>query len=252
VKAKEAAEAAVAQLRAELAGALREKTEAETARAEAQKLAREARRAAEIARKEFETAASDANAARDEIERLKADGGASPSYVKQAILIGMVTALVLFLVISVLSTMLGASPKQAAAQASADDDLEAPREEVDGTLVPLSTAAVVPAETESTIDQDDLVKQLAKTLGVEDLTPPLTAPAPPLTADVPVDADGEELRMERPEETAASTPAREAPLPSARLPDAEKRSSSEHDRAEVAPSSVPAAATSEADAAKLA
>ena len=199
IKAKEGAEAAVAQLRAELAGATREKTEAEIARAEAQRLAQEARRDAEIARKEFEAATNDANAAKDEIERLKADGGKSPTYVKEAVLIGILTALILFLGMSAFSRMLSASPKASAVPGKTDDDLELRKDDVEGALIPLSTVSVSSAETESPIDQDDLVKQLAKTLGVEDS-------APPFTANVPIDADCDQPPIERQEQTAANAP----------------------------------------------
>ncbi len=245
IKAKEGAEAAVAQLRAELAGATREKTEAEIARAEAQRLAQEARRDAEIARKEFEAATNDANAAKDEIERLKADGGKSPTYVKEAVLIGILTALILFLGMSAFSRMLSASPKASAVPGKTDDDLELRKDDVEGALIPLSTVSVSSAETESPIDQDDLVKQLAKTLGVEDS-------APPFTANVPIDADCDQPPIERQEQTAANAPDAKGSMPSGRLPDSEALSSPEYDRGEVSRSSVPATANSEADEAKLA
>jgi hypothetical protein len=245
VKAKEDAEAAAARLRAELAEAARERTEAEIARADAQRLAQQARRDAEIARKEFEAATNDANAAKDEIERLKADGGKSPTYVKEAVLSGLFTALVLLLGMSVLSRMRGASPKEPAVPERADDEPELRKDDVEGALIPLSTASVGPAETEPSIDQDDLVKQLAKTLGVEDS-------APPFTPNVPIDADGDQPPIGPPEQAVAHAADAKGPMPSQKLPDAEAVSSAEHDREEAPRSSVPATASSEADAAKSA
>jgi len=224
MKAKEDAEAAVARLRAELAGATRERTEAEIARAEAQRLAQEARRDAEIARKEFEAATNDANAAKDEIERLKADGGKSPAYVKEAILSGIFTALILLLGMWAFSRMRSASPKESAAPEKTDDDLELRKDDVEGALIPLSTVSSV--ETEASIDQDDLVKQLAKTLGVEDS-------APPFTANVPIDADSDQPPLERQEQAAADAPDAKGSMPSERLPDSEALASPEHDRGEV-------------------
>jgi hypothetical protein len=245
MKAKEDAEAAVARLRAELAQATREKTEAEIARADAQRLAQQARRDAEIARKEFEAATNDANAAKDEIERLKADGGKSPTYVKEAVLSGLFTALVLLLGRLVFFRMRGSSPKEPAVPERTDDEPELRKDDVEGALIPLSTASVGPAETEPSIDQDDLVKQLAKTLGVEDS-------APPFTPNVPIDADGDQPPIGPPEQAAAKAPDAQGPMPSERLPDAQAISSAEHDREEAARSSVPATASSEAGAAKSA
>ena len=235
LKAKEDAEAVVAKLRAELSTADKEKTDAEVARAEAQKLAQEARREAEIARKEFEAATSDANVAKDELEKLKASGGTSASYVKEAILIGAFTALILFLAMWAFSRMLGPSPKEAAVPGKTDGDLEVRKDHVEGALVPLSAASVSSAEPESSIDQDDLVKQLAKTLGVEES-------GAPLTANLPADTDDDQPPIERQEQAAANNPDEKQSMPTKKLPDgSEVFSSHQDDGRDISQSSVPTA-----------
>src|SRR5262249_6349532 len=157
---------------------------------------------------------------------------------------GLLSALGLLLVISLVAKVLGASLKASAAEDTSDDDLEVRKDDVDGALVPLSTASADSAETESSVDQDDVGKQLARTLGVED-------GAPRLTAGAPIDADGDEPPIAAPEQTAARAPDADAPMPPERLADAEAASSPERDRAAEATPSA-AAAGSEPDAAKLA
>jgi hypothetical protein len=167
IKARSDAEATVERLQAELSTATKERMEAEFARAEAEKLAQQARTDAEIARKEFEAATEDANAAKEEIETLTAGSGTPPSYVNAIIAIGICATAILLFVIWVLSRLVSAAPKESVDAREPDADLEVCYDYVDGELVPLSSASGSSAETETSIDQDDLVKQLAKTLGVQ-------------------------------------------------------------------------------------
>src|SRR6202022_684963 len=65
-------------------------------------------------------------------------------------------------------------------------------------LIPLSTASEASAETEPIIDQNHLVEQLAKTLGVQ-------APVVPLSAEIPADANCDQPDVEQREHAQAST-----------------------------------------------
>jgi hypothetical protein len=147
VKARHDAEATVARLQTELSAALQAKTEAEQARAQAETAVRQARSEAEVARKEYELARNDANAANDEIDRMMA-GGMPASFIKGAIFIGISAAAVLFFIILAIAKI----------------------------VVWMS------AKAEPEIDQDELVDELAKSLGVEE--PPTLLPAVPAEAHV--------------------------------------------------------------------
>jgi hypothetical protein len=141
VKARRDAEATVARLQTELSAALQAKTEAEQARVQAETAVRQARSEAEVARKEYELARNDANAANDEIDRMMA-GGMPASFIKGAIFIGISAAAVLFFIILAIAKI----------------------------VVWMS------AKAEPEIDQDELVDELAKSLGVEE-PPPALLPA---------------------------------------------------------------------------
>jgi hypothetical protein len=114
--------------------------------------------------------------------------------------------------------MLTASPKETADMGAdmetgieaevgkADTDLEARGDDVQGAVVPLSTASDS-AETKPGIDQDELVDQLARTLGVQ-------APVVPLAAETPADADCDPPAALQREDTQASTSGAEGVIPS--------------------------------------
>jgi hypothetical protein len=208
VRGRRDAEATVAQLQAELSTATAElstaaraRTEAELARTEAEKAARQARTDAEIARREFAAARDYANAAKAEIDRLMAAGGAPPSSVNIIVLLGIGATAILILVIWVLSRLRSALPSHPVDAGRADAASEERNDDAEGALVPLSAASESSEEkTEPSIDQDDLVKQLAKSLGVQD---PLT----PLPAEVSSDGDGGQpaIEAEQPEQAQAAT-----------------------------------------------
>jgi hypothetical protein len=208
VRGRRDAEATVAQLQAELSTATAElstaaraRTEAELARTEAEKAARQARTDAEIARREFAAARDYANAAKAEIDRLMAAGGAPPSSVNIIVLLGIGATAILILVIWVLSRLRSALPSHPVDAGRADAASEERNDDAEGALVPLSAASESSEEkTEPSIDQDDLVKQLAKSLGVQD---PLT----PLPAAVSSDGHGGQpaIEAEQPEQAQAAT-----------------------------------------------
>ena len=201
IRGRRDAEATVAQLQAELSTAARARTEAELARTEAEKAARQARTDAEIAYREFAAARDYANAAKAEIDRLMAAGGAPPSSVNIIVLIGICATAILLLVIWVLSRLRSALPSHPVDAGRADAASEERNDNAEGALVPLSAASESSEEkTEPSIDQDDLVKQLAKSLGVQD---PLT----PLPAAVSSDGHGGQpaIEAEQPEQAQAAT-----------------------------------------------
>jgi hypothetical protein len=150
VKARRDAEATVARLQTELSAALQAKSEAEQARVQAETAVRQARSEADAARKEYELARNDANAANDEIDRMMA-GGMPASFIKGAIFIGISAAAVLFFIILAIAKI----------------------------VVWMS------AKAEPEIDQDELVDELAKSLGVEE--PPSLLPSAPVEAQVDQD-----------------------------------------------------------------
>ena len=201
IRGRRDAEATVAQLQAELSTAARARTEAELARTEAEKAARQARTDAEVAYREFAAARDYANAAKAEIDRLMAAGGAPPSSVNMIVLLGIGATAILLLVIWVLSRLRSALPSHPVDAGRADAASEERNDNAEGALVPLLAASESSEEkTEPSIDQDDLVKQLAKSLGVQD---PLT----PLPAAVSSDGHGGQpaIEAEQPEQAQAAT-----------------------------------------------
>jgi hypothetical protein len=201
IRGRRDAEATVAQLQAELSTTARARTEAELARKEAEKAARQARTDAEIAYREFAAARDYANAAKAEIDRLMAAGGTPPSSVNIIVLLGICATAILLLVIWVLSRLRSALPSQPVEAGRADTASEERNDDAEGALVPLSAASESSEEkTEPSIDQDDLVKQLAKSLGVQD-------PFTPLPAEVSLDGEGGQpaIEAEQPEQAQAAT-----------------------------------------------
>jgi hypothetical protein len=155
VKARRDAETTVARLQTELSAALQAKTEAEQARVQAETAVRQARSEADVARKEYELARNDANAANDEIDRMMA-GGMPASFIKGAIFMGISAAAVLFFIILAIAKI----------------------------VVWMS------AKAEPEIDQDELVDELAKSLGVEE-PPPALLPTVPAEAHLDSPVSGE-------------------------------------------------------------
>jgi hypothetical protein len=201
IRGRRDAEATVAQLQAQLSTAARARTEAELARTEAEKAARAARTDAEIAYREFAAARDYANAAKAEIDRLMAAGGTPPPSINILALIGICATAILLLVIWVLSRLRSALPSHPVEAGRGDAASEERNDDAEGALVPLSAASESSEEkTEPSIDQEDLVKQLAKSLGVQD---PLT----PLPAEVSLDGEGGQpaVEAEQPEQAHAAT-----------------------------------------------
>jgi hypothetical protein len=159
VKARRDAETTVARLQTELSAALQAKTEAEQARVQAETAVRQARSEADVARKEYELARNDANAANDEIDRMMA-GGMPASFIKGAIFIGISAAAALFFIILAIAKI----------------------------VVWMS------AKAEPEIDQDELVDELAKSLGVEEPPPTPLPDVPAETGDTQVtsEVDGQD------------------------------------------------------------
>jgi hypothetical protein len=169
----------VSRLQAELSAAIKARTDATLALAAAEKTAAQARLEADIARRELETARNEANAASEEIDRLKA--GPRASYVKEIIVGGIFSLAILFLLIRLVSRL-----KAAPANDLADADAHASQGLIDGELE--ASPATAPTEAATPFDEDDVVKKLAMTLGVEE---PL-APAQAVSAAEPEDAPAPE------------------------------------------------------------
>jgi hypothetical protein len=158
----------IAQLQLELASAREEKAGLERARAQAEEGARQARTQAAIAREEMEQARNAANVASEEIDRLKQAVAAPSSSFgwSNAALIAVGAAAILGF-----GVWLGSSRKKAMRPASGDVDgsteidVVARTEAVEG-LPP-------PSEQMASIDQDGLVRELGRRLGLEEVAAPL-------------------------------------------------------------------------------
>jgi hypothetical protein len=166
------AEGTIARLQFELASARQEKAALERGRVEAEAAARLARTEAAIAREEVEQARSAANVASEEIDRLK-QGVAAPSssfaWSNTALIAVGAAAILMFGVWlgasarSRASSTRFASPKGAARSASSD---------ADGSEAIVGTGDGLPAPSEqmASIDQDGLVRELGRRLGLEEPT----------------------------------------------------------------------------------
>jgi len=188
------AEATIARLQMELLAAEKAKAEADIARTDAEKVAQQVRTNAEIARKEYEEATNDANAAKEQIEKMKTAAGRPASYVKEIILIGSFTVAILLLLIPILSRVQAASSQVWDAE-NADSESAIPREDVEGAAIAVPTASLT--ETES-INEDEVIKQLAKTLGVDE-------PVGQLSPTVVAYTDCDSFAVERQEQSDAKT-----------------------------------------------
>src|SRR5262249_20287727 len=216
IRARTDAEDTVARLQTELSTALEAKVEAELA-------AQKARIYADIARNELELAINDANAAKEEAVTLKASDGTSASYiVNRIIFISISTTALLLLIVWTVFRMLGISPRSAR---KADTSLGVPKEPR------LPTASTSLTKAQPSIDQD-LVKQLARALGVHDLARG--------QGKALLDANCDEGTIERQEPTQANTGGEEDSIPSKQLPESAMLSfSPREDNREVLPSVVP-------------
>jgi hypothetical protein len=185
------AEVTIARLQMELLAAKKAKAEADLARTDAEKVAQQARTGAEIAWKEYEEATNDANAVKEQIEKLKAVAGRPASYVKEIILIGSFTVAILLLLIPILSRMQAASSQVWDAE-NADSESAIHREDVEGAAVAVPTASL--AETETRVNEDEVIRQLAKTLGVDE---PVGQLSPTVLADTDCDPSPIERQEQR-------------------------------------------------------
>jgi hypothetical protein len=189
------AEATIARLQMKLMATEKAKAEADIARTDAEKLAQQARTDAEIAWKEYEEATNDANAAKEQIEKMKTAAGRPPSYVKEIILIGSFTVAILLLLIPILSRVQAASSQEWDAE-NADSESAMHREDVEGAAVAVPQASLT--ETETSVNEDEVIKQLAKTLGVDE-------PVGQLSPTVVVYTDCDPSPVERQEQSDAKT-----------------------------------------------
>jgi predicted DNA-binding protein len=229
-KAGRDAEATTARLQAELSTAIKQKREAELA-------AKAARTDAEIVRKEFEAAMNDANAAKEEVERLKAGGAAPESNATRAVLIGIAAAAILLFSFWAFPSLRSAFPRPSV-HAEKTDAGEGGGE---AAAVPSSFASERSAETEPRVDASELLEQLAKTLGVEDAAALSQAAAAP-------DADGDRPAVERQDQqaqqaqqaqTQTDTGGDEGSIPSEKPSDVSVVLSAEEDDRELSKSIVP-------------
>jgi hypothetical protein len=154
------ADGTIARLKSELALARDEKAQAEEA-------ARLARTDAEMARKDIKEARSAADAASEEIDRLKQAGVAPSSFLdgNNAFAIGVYAAAVLML-----GAWLGFRVSRWRAASPANGDADNRTEGVEATSLPSATD-----QTEASIDQDVLVRELGKQLGLEEVAAPSLA-----------------------------------------------------------------------------
>jgi hypothetical protein len=163
VRVSRDAEATVARLRRELSRALEAKVEAELS-------AQKAKTDAEIVRNELGLAMDDANGAKEEVDKFKAGDGTS--YMREVILMSTFMAALLLLAVLLLSRMLGASTRGVVDSGKADTEPKVRRDDFgddieEGAVALAFTATRSPTRTGPSIDQDDVVKKLARTLGVQ-------------------------------------------------------------------------------------
>jgi hypothetical protein len=141
----------VARLQTELSTVLKAKAGAELA-------AQKARTDAEIARNELEFAIDDANAAKEEVDKLKADDGMSLSYISRIMLIDTLTAAFLLLIVWALSRISRASPRHKLSGGRPPRASGAHKHAFEEGAVPLfATALIRSTEAERSIDQHGVV-----------------------------------------------------------------------------------------------
>src|SRR5262249_55365045 len=139
----------VARLQTELSTVLKAKAGAEL-------VAEKARTDAKIARNELEFAIGDANAAKEEVDKLKANDGAS--YISRIILINAFTIASLLLIVWTLSRIPGASPKHKPSGGKPASASGAHKHDFEEGAVPLfATALTRSTDAETSIDRDGVV-----------------------------------------------------------------------------------------------
>jgi hypothetical protein len=178
VRISREAEATVARLRRELSRTLEAKVEAELS-------AQKAKTDAEIAHNELGLAIDDANAAKEEVDKLKAGDGTS--YMRESILMNTFMAALLLLAVLLLSRMLGASTRDVVGAGKADTEPKMRRDDFGDDIEKRAVALAFTATSSSTttrlsIDRDDLIKELARGLGVQ----------VPLQGKLSTDANGDQ------------------------------------------------------------
>jgi hypothetical protein len=140
---------AVARLQTELSTVFRAKAGAELA-------AEKARTEAKIARDELEFAIDDANAAKEEVDKLKTNDGTS--YISRIILINAFTIAFLLLVIWTLSRIPGASPKHKPSGGKPASASGAHKHDFEEGALPLFAAPLIRStDAETGIDREGLM-----------------------------------------------------------------------------------------------
>jgi hypothetical protein len=163
ITARRDAEEAVARLQSELAAVLQDKQNAELARTRAEKKAQQAMTDAEIARRNLEeaTARNRAAAARDQIDL---GGGSSRRSVANSLVIIGIAGTVILLLLSWILSKISSAPTEEAAAGESDADRSIRAQDADETARQVMPSA---AEAKIDIDQDDLINELAETLGLD-------------------------------------------------------------------------------------
>jgi len=225
VDTRKETEAVVARLQAELSAAVEAKAQAELARTRAEKAAQEAKSDAEIVRKKLDVARNDAAAASDEIDRLRASGGPPVSYAKITLIWISITGALLCLVWAFSKIL---SYRRMA---------KATKVLVGEVMAPPPAGWQDP--TEAKLDEDDLVKRMAHTLGVED-------PSVPLSEEEALMYERRRLQAadDRQSDPQSVTRGDEGSIQVIYLPDRSSQTSSGHDR-DTTKSIVPATGNEE-------
>jgi hypothetical protein len=186
VVARRDTEVTVAQLQSELSSALQEKAELEQARARAEEAERQATGEVEIARKETEEARNATNVAFQEIDRLKRDVAGTGSYLNwsNAIPIAVCAAAAMlfgFWLGSRAARKRATSPATSDASDGTEVDAVASTDQLDAAS-PVSATEQPKAE----LDEESLVRELGRELGLEEVSTPLAANLSPSDGPEPV------------------------------------------------------------------
>jgi hypothetical protein len=180
VVARRDTEVTVAQLQSELSSALQEKAELEQARARAEEAERQATGEVEIARKETEEARNAANVAFQEIDRLKRDVAARGSAIPIAVC-AAATLLFGFWLGSRAARKRATSPATGDASDGTEVDAVASTDQLDAAS-PVSATE----QPKAVLDEEGLVRELGRELGLEEVSTPLAANLSPSDGPEPV------------------------------------------------------------------
>jgi hypothetical protein len=145
---------------------MNEKAEADLARRDAEKVAGTAKVDSEIARKELEEARNDANAAKEQIVELMKGSGRPASYVKEIIVVNILLMIGVVVFLTWIFTKMRTISTAAKEAENLDIDYELQNSDAERAAVAPPIAGSTEAETP--IDRDEVVRQLAETLGVQD------------------------------------------------------------------------------------